>query len=132
MEENQKRCEAEVLRLHTHHDAVVEVLEKIKKKHENTLRDTLKSINAEVDKTRSSLVAKKKGILQRVKSLRENISTMTDDILIKTHRELTKLLSAEDSDTENCFYSLEHERGKIEVVVLESMFGEIRNSSLMI
>ena len=48
MDENKKRCETEISRLHNHYDAIVEKLKEIKRKHEKSLRDSLESKNAEV------------------------------------------------------------------------------------
>ena len=39
IEENNERCETEVLRLQRHYDAIVKKLFEMKKKHEKTLRD---------------------------------------------------------------------------------------------
>ena len=78
-----------------HYDAMVETLDKIKKKHEKILRNNLESKNADVSKAKSSLEEMKKKVLQSVKSMKEEGSTMTDIILIKTHRELTKLIYIE-------------------------------------
>ncbi|XP_078312058.1 uncharacterized protein LOC111137468 [Crassostrea virginica] len=124
MEENKKRCETEIARMQTHYDAIVEKLKKMKQRHEKTLRDSLESKNDDVSKVRSSLEEKKKKVLQRVKSLTENISTMTDIILLKTHRELMKLLLAERISIEMSGFLLRYESGHINEAVLESMMGQ--------
>ena len=95
MDKNKRRCEIEIERIQRHFDAILETLEKIKQRHEKILRDCLESKNADVSKVKSNLEEKKKKLLQLVKSMKENGSTMTDIILIKTHRELTKLTSTE-------------------------------------
>ena len=84
MEENKKRCETEIARMQTHYDAILEKLKKIKQRHEKTLRHSLEIKNDDMSKVRSSLEEKKKKVLQRVKSLTENISTMTDNCLLYT------------------------------------------------
>ena len=88
MDKNKKRCETEIERIQTHYDAISEKLEKMRQRHEKTLRDSLECKNADVSKVKSSLMERKKKVLQRVKSLKENSGTMTDIILLKTHREL--------------------------------------------
>ena len=124
MEENKKRCESQALKLQKHYDVIVGKLDKIKKKHEKVLRDCLDSKNADVNNVKSSLEEKKKKVLQHVKSLKENDSGMTDIILIKTHRELTKLLFTEVDDKQKSDFLLRHESGDINEAVLESMMGQ--------
>ncbi|XP_022336027.2 uncharacterized protein LOC111132502 [Crassostrea virginica] len=124
MEENKKRYENEVLKLQKHYDAMVETLDKIKKKQEKIMRDGLERKNADVSKAKSSLEEKKKKVLQHVKSIKEKGSTMTDIILIKTHRELTKLISTEVDYKQMSDFLLRHERGDINEAMLESMIGQ--------
>nr|XP_022336027.1 uncharacterized protein LOC111132502 [Crassostrea virginica] len=124
MEENKKRYESQVLKLQKHYDAMVEMLDKIKRKHEKILRDGLERKNADVSKAKSSLEEKKKKVLQRVKSMKEKGSTMTDVILIKTHRELTKLMSTEVDYKQMSDFLLRHEGGDINEAMLESMMGQ--------
>ena len=124
MKKNKKRYESEVLKLRKHYDAMVEMLDKIKKKHEKILRDSFESKNADVSKTKSSLQEKKKKVLQHVKSMKEKGSTMTDIILIKSHRELTKLISTEVDYKQRSDFLLRHEGGDINEAMLESMMGQ--------
>ena len=68
---------------------------------------------------------KKNGILHLVETIRNN-SGMTDIILLKTHRDLIKLLSTEEYHTEgNKLYSRRYEHGDINEKVLESLMGDI-------
>ncbi|XP_078337133.1 uncharacterized protein LOC144626615 [Crassostrea virginica] len=124
MEENKKRYESEVLKLQKHYDAMVETLDKIKKKHEKILKDSLERKNADVSKAKSSLEEKKKKVLQRVKSMKEEGSTMTDIILIKTHRELTKFISIDVDYKQRSDFLLRHEGGDFNEAMLESMMGQ--------
>nr|XP_022336024.1 uncharacterized protein LOC111132500 [Crassostrea virginica] len=124
MEENKKRYESQVLKLQKHYDAMVEMLDKIKKKREKILRDSLERKNADMSKAKSSLEEKKKKVLQGVKSIKEEGSTMTDIILIKTHRELTKLISTEVDYKQKFDFLLRHEGGDINEAMLESMMGQ--------
>ncbi|XP_078336959.1 uncharacterized protein LOC111132501 [Crassostrea virginica] len=124
MEENKKKYESEVLKLQKHYDAMVETLDKIKKKQEKIMRDGLERKNADVSKAKSNLEEKKKKVLQRVKSMKEKGSSMTDIILIKTHRELTKLISTEVDYKQMSEFLLRHERGDINEAMLESMMGQ--------
>ncbi|XP_078310572.1 uncharacterized protein LOC144618444 [Crassostrea virginica] len=123
MDKNKKRCENELLKLQKHYDMIVKTFDKIKKRHEKILRDCLESKNAHVTKVKSSLEEKKKKVLQHIKSMKENGSSMTDIILIKTHRELTKLLSTEVDYEEKSDFLSKHEDGKIIETVLESIMG---------
>ena len=124
MEENKNRCESQALKLQKHYDVIVGKLDKIKKQHEKVLRDCLERKNADVSNVKSSLEEKKKKVLQHVKSLKEIDSGMTDIILIKTHRELTKLLFTEVDDKQKSDFLLRHESGDINEAVLESMMGQ--------
>ncbi|XP_078336964.1 uncharacterized protein LOC144626565 [Crassostrea virginica] len=124
MEENKKRYESVVLKLQKHYDAMVETLDKIKKKQEKIMRDSLERKNADLSKAKSSLEEKKKKVLQRVKSMKEKGSTMTDIILIKTHRELTKLISTEVDYKRTSEFLWRHEGGDINEAMLESMMGQ--------
>lgn len=129
LEENKNRCETEVSRIQTQCDAMIEKLIEIKKKHEKTLKAGLESTNSQVIKTKLHLENKKQSILQHVRSLRNNGGTMTDMILLKTLRKLTKLLSTEDVDTEGKFlFSMRLKSGDIRTHVLESMLGYIFNA----
>ena len=56
--------------------------------------------------------------------MRENSGTMTDLILIKAHRELTKVLSTQVNTTQKSNFLLRHENGDINEAVLESMMGQ--------
>ncbi|XP_078336962.1 uncharacterized protein LOC144626562 [Crassostrea virginica] len=124
MEVNKKKYKSEVLKLQKHYDAMVETLDKIKKKQEKIMRDSLERKNVDVSKAKSSLEEKRKKVLQRVKSMKEKASTMTDIILIKTHRELTKLISTEVDYKQMSDFLLRHEGGDINETMLESMMGQ--------
>ena len=123
MEENKKRCEMEIERIQRHYDAILGKLQKMKQRHEKTLRDSLESKNDDVSKVRLRLEERKKKVLQRVKALKENSGAMTDIILLKTHRELKKLLSTEVNSFEMSDFLLRYESGDINEAVLESMMG---------
>ena len=125
IDRNKRRCENEVLKLQRHYNAMVKTLENIKKNHEKILRDSLESKNADISEIKSSLEEKKKKVLQHVKSMKENGSTMTDIILIKTHRELTKLISTDEVEyKQKSDFLLRHEGGDINEAVLESIMGQ--------
>lgn len=99
---------------------------KIKNKNETTLRDSLQYKNAETNRTGTSLEEKKNGILHIVETIRNG---MADIILLKTHRDLIKLLSTEEYHTEgNKLYSRRYEHGDINEKVLESLMGDIFNA----
>ena len=124
LEKNKNRCENEISRVHEYYEAILGKLDKIKRKHEKSLRDSLESKNADVRKDKSSLEEKKKKVLQHIKYMRDNGSTMTDIIFLKTHRELTKLISTEVDYIQKSDFTLRHEGGDINETMLESMMGQ--------
>ena len=129
IEVNEKRCKSEVAMLQKHYDAIVGKLHKIKEMRENTLKQSLECTNAEVSKDKSTLEEKKKNLLRHVEFLRENSGTMTDIILIKDHRELTKILSTDEVHfTQKSDFLLRHQNGDINEAVLESMMGQTYNA----
>ena len=93
----------------------------------------MESKNAEVSKTKSSLEEKKKDLLRRVRSLREDIGTMTDIVLLKAYRDLTNLLSSEEEDKEgSSIFPLRYEAGNINRAMLEANMGDLFNSEQII
>lgn len=66
---------------------------------------------------------RKKIVLQCVKYLKENNSTTTDitSILLKIHRQLTKLLSFKPDGREQYEFLFIYESGDIDETMLESM-----------
>ena len=124
MEENKRRCETEESRIQRQYEAMAEKHDMIRKQQEKALRDKLASKNADLSKFRSSLEEKKKKVLQSVVSLKENSNTMTDIILLKTHRELTKALSYETNDVQTSEFLMRYECGDINEETLKSMMGQ--------
>ena len=57
--------------------------------------------------------------------MRENSGTMTDIILIKAHRELTKVLSTKVNVAQKSDFLMRHKNGDIIEAVLESMIGHM-------
>ena len=125
IDENTKLCELEVSKLQNHYDAIVKKLEKIKKKHEEILKDSLVVKNTGVSKVRSKLKKRKKKILQRVKSLKETYNEMPDIVFMKTHNELTSLTSTDDNDLEKSLFFMKYEIEDINGAVLLSIMGHI-------
>ena len=125
---NMKTREKTILQLHNHYDTIVERLDKIREKREKTIKDSLESQNAEIIRVKRNLEKAKKDILRLVKSLKENGDTMTDMILLKTHKDLTKRLSTEDGSIEKYLYSLEYEHECINEDILEIIMGNICKS----
>ncbi|XP_078322927.1 uncharacterized protein LOC111124118 [Crassostrea virginica] len=124
MEENKKRCEQEVSRIQRQYDAMVGKLDKIRKQQEKALGDSLTSKNADLSQVRSGLEEKKKKVLQSVKSFRKNSSKMTDITLLKTHQNLTKLLSTKKIFTPLSEFSSRYECGDFSEETLKSMMGQ--------
>ena len=125
MKKNKKRCKTEASRIKRQYDAIVEKLEKIRKQQKRELSDRLRRKHADLSQVRSSLEEKKKKVLQSVKSLKENSSNMTDISLLKTNRELTKLLSTKNIDIPMFDFLSKYECGNINEETLQSMMGQI-------
>lgn len=64
---------------------------------------------------------RKKRILQHVETLRKDSSSSTDIILLKTHRDLTKLLDIENDDANSATYSLRYQSGESNELMLKSI-----------
>lgn len=90
IESNNEKCEQEIANIQKQFDAMVKILNESKEDQEELLRRDLREKNAEVNVVISNL-EEKKNILKRVKQIKKNGSTMDDVILLKSHRELTKL-----------------------------------------
>ena len=125
MKENEGKCNTEVLRSRTHRCAMVKKINEIGKQHEKQLRDGLVNENAYLSRVRLSVDKRKENVLLRVNSLKENYGTMTDIVLLKTHRNLIKLLTTEDDCMENCEFSLKYESKYSNGKLLESMMGRV-------
>ena len=69
------------------------------------------------------LEEKKTKVLERVISLKENSSTMTDIILLKTHRELTQILSYKNNNVQMPEFVLRYECGDNSEESLKSTMG---------
>ena len=78
-----------------------------------------------LSRVRLSVDKRKENVLLRVNSLKENYGTMTDIVLLKTHRNLIKLLTTEDDCMENCEFSLKYESKYSNGKLLESMMGRV-------
>ncbi|XP_078312771.1 uncharacterized protein LOC144619217 [Crassostrea virginica] len=132
IDENTKLCELEVSKLQNHYDAIVKKFEKIKKKHEDILKDSLVVKNTGVSKVRSKLKKRKKKILQRVKSLKETYNEMPDIVFMKTHNELTSLISTDDNDLEKSLFSMKYEIEDFNDAVLLSIMGHIDREQIIV
>ncbi|XP_062615053.1 uncharacterized protein LOC134276785 [Saccostrea cucullata] len=88
----------------------------------------LKKIKEEdLPRINEKLEKKKKGIVDIVKFMEENNSTMSDYSLIDNHRELTKRLSELKDHTTNCEHSVKFRRGEINDDLVESLVGKTLN-----
>ena len=125
MKENEGKCNTEVERSRSHRNTMVKKINEIGKQHEKQLRDGLVNKNVYLRRVRLCVDQKKKNVLQRVKSLKENYGTMTDIVLLKTHRNLIKLMTTEDDCTEKCEFSLKYECVDSNGELLESMMGRV-------
>ncbi|XP_062572774.1 uncharacterized protein LOC134234737 [Saccostrea cucullata] len=122
--ENKELCDAEIKKLQKHVDEIIGRLIEIKKSHEQTLSDNLVEKNDQLHKVKSELEKKKNGIVDIVKFMEENNSTMSDYSLIDNHRELTKMLSELNIHTTNCKHSTRFTRGEINDDLVESLVGK--------
>ena len=125
MKENEESYNAEVSRSRTHLNTMVKKINETGKQHEKQLRDSLVNKNACLNKVRLSVEEKKETVLHHVKSLQENHGTMTDIVLLKTHRDMIKLMSTEDDCIEKCAFSLKYDSKNSDEKLLESMMGRI-------
>ena len=125
MKENEKNCNTEVLRNRRHLNTMVKKIYETRKLHEKQLRDSLVNENAYLSKVILSVKEKKETVLQRFKSLKENYSTMTDNVLLKTRRDLIKFMSTEDDCMKKCGFSLKYDSIDNGEQLRESMMGRI-------
>ncbi|XP_062572750.1 uncharacterized protein LOC134234708 [Saccostrea cucullata] len=131
MTENKELCDAEIKRLQKHVDEIIARLMEVKKRHEQTLRNNLVQNNDQLNHVKSELEKKKKGIVDTVKFMEQNISTMSDYSLIDNHRELTNMLSELEVHTTNCEKSLRFTRGEINDDLVESLVGKTLHLDLI-
>ncbi|XP_062573387.1 uncharacterized protein LOC134235280, partial [Saccostrea cucullata] len=121
--ENTELCDADIEKLQKHVDEIIARLIKIRKRHEQTIRDNLVEKNDQLNQVKSELEKKKKGITDTVEFI-ENNSTMSDYSLIDNHRELTKMLSELEVHTTDCEHSVRFTRGEIKDDLVESLIGK--------
>ncbi|XP_061165875.1 uncharacterized protein LOC133174793 [Saccostrea echinata] len=122
--ENIELCDSEIKKLRMHYDEIIARLTDIKKRHEQTLRDSLVKKKDQLNHVKSELDKKKRGIVETVEFMEENNSTMSDYSLIDNHRELTKMLSKMKVHMTNCEHSARFNRGDINDDLLESLVGK--------
>ena len=125
MKENEESYNTEVSRSRTHLNTMVKKINETGKQHEKQLRDSRVNKNACLNKVRLSVEEKKETVLHHVKSLQENHGTMTDIVLLKTHRDLIKLMSTDDDCIEKCGFSLKYDSKNSDEKLLESMMGRV-------
>ena len=124
IETNNEQYEIEIAKLQRHYDAMAKILDKFRKEHEALLTGQLTKTNNEARRKISDLEEKKKNILKSVKQIKENGSTMHDEVLIRSHRELTQLVSSIHH-----FHGIimpfqgTYESGNIDEEVLRTMMG---------
>nr|XP_022345330.1 uncharacterized protein LOC111137919 [Crassostrea virginica] len=123
IETNNEKYEIEIAKIQTHFDAMVEIMKEKKQELENFLKHGLEEENSELSKVKSNLEKKKRKVLGRVKYIRENINTMYDTALVKSQRELTKLIYSEDDDVNFCTYSGSFQQESIDEKLLVSIMG---------
>lgn len=123
MEDNQKCCKDEVSKLQKHYDAIVTKCDEIKKNYEIALRENLERKKAEVSEKSLELENKKKQLMDLAKFLKEKHSTMSDYCLIDNLRNLTNILSTNDSEIDQGNLSMRYKSGDIGEDLVESMMG---------
>ncbi|XP_062620355.1 uncharacterized protein LOC134281936 [Saccostrea cucullata] len=122
--ENKQLCDSEIEKLQKHYDEIMARLTKIKNHHENTMKNNLVKKNDQLNHVKSELEKKKRGILDTLKFVEENNTTMSDYSLIDNHRELIKLLSELAVHMTKHEYSVRFTRGEINEEFLESLVGK--------
>ena len=128
IEANNKRNEIEIAKIQRHYDTMVGILNNSKEKLEESLRRNLDAKNAGVREIQSNLEEKKKNIIKRVECIKKNSSTMHDEVLLKSHRELTKLIASVNHIPGLKRFQGEYDSGNIDEEVLKSMMGRTRFS----
>lgn len=128
IKENEERCDTEVSRVYKTRDKIAEKIDILRKEQETAMRSKLKEKNSELRKTKSNLEEKKKNMLMGVNSLKTISSTMSDIVLIKTHRELMRLISCHDDYHEMSIYSLRYVEGPVNSESLKDMIGQLFDS----
>ena len=126
IEANNKKYEIEIAKIQRHYDTMVGILNNSKEKLEQSLRRNLDAKNAGVREIQSNLEEKKKNIIKRVECIKKNGSTMHDEVLLKSHRELTRLIASVDHISEPRSFKGKYESGNIDEEVLKSMMGIVR------
>ncbi|XP_062575306.1 uncharacterized protein LOC134237218 [Saccostrea cucullata] len=122
--ENKELCDSEVKELQKHCNEIITRLTEIKTRHEKTLRDDLVKKNDQLNLVKSELDKKKRRIVDTLKFMEENNSTMSDYSLIDNHRELTKMLYELEVQITNGEHSVRFIRGKINDDLLNSVVGK--------
>ena len=126
IESNNEKYQIEIAKIQRHYDTMVGMLNHSKQKHEESLRRNLDAKNAGVREIQSNLEEKKKNIIKSVQCIKKNSSTMHDEVLLKSHRELTKLIASLDHISEPRLFLGTYESGHIDEQVLKSMMGMTR------
>ncbi|XP_062577175.1 uncharacterized protein LOC134239043 [Saccostrea cucullata] len=121
---NKELCDSETEKLHKHVDEIIVKLNEIRKNIEQRLRDNLEEKNKKLNSVKSELDKKKKKMEEMVEYMEDNKSSMSDYGLIDNHRELTKILSAQDANFSNFNYSMRYSKGEISDEVLKKMIGK--------
>uniref|UniRef100_A0A8W8IYZ2 B box-type domain-containing protein n=1 Tax=Magallana gigas TaxID=29159 RepID=A0A8W8IYZ2_MAGGI len=124
MEDNKTCCDSEVFKLQKQFDAIISKLADINKNYIKKLSDNLERKNAEVSENILNLQRRKKRVMDLVKFLEEDNSTMSDYSLIDNIRNLSNLLSNRDFYLEKGDYSERYKSGDISEGLLESMMGQ--------
>ena len=126
IESNNEKYEIEIAKIQRHYDTMVEMLKKSKEKHEGSLRRNLDAKNARIREIQSNLEEQRKKVIKRVQCIKKNGSTMHDEVLLKSHRELTKLIASVDHFSELRPFRGTYASGNIDEEVLKSMMGMAR------
>ncbi|XP_048753568.2 uncharacterized protein LOC125664803 [Ostrea edulis] len=108
MSEIEKRGESEMQKIRKHFEEIIARLKEKKTGHQKTLEDNLIERYEQVNCSKTKYEGQKKKLVEMVKLMEENNSTMSDYKLINHHREMSQHVSAMDVDTKICDFSLRY------------------------
>jgi hypothetical protein len=125
LKEIKKQGDYEMQKLRTHFDETIARLTEMKTRREKTIGDHVIDKCEQVNNLKSQYEKQKTNLVDIVKLIEEHNSTMSDYKFINHHREMSQLVSAVDSNTKTCEFSLRYTCQDLNDGELESMMGQM-------
>jgi hypothetical protein len=125
MKEIEKQGAFELEKLQEHFNVFMMKLTDIKTRHDKTLSDNVIERCGQVNCLKTQYEEQKTALVDMVKLMEENNSTMSDYKFINQHRELSQLVSAVDVNTEICKFPLRYTSRNIGDEELGSLMGQV-------